>query len=121
MTSPDSTNGPTRVAIVTGGSGGIGQAICRRLAADGMAVTINYAGRPHEAELAVKAISESGGRAIAIRADVADEDQVSQLFDATEESFGCTESTFAAPSLSAGKRPVDFAREDPSSTSHPQW
>ena len=88
MTSPDSTNGPTRVAIVTGGSGGIGQAICRRLAADGMAVTINYAGLPHEAELAVKAISESGGRAIAIRADVADEDQVSQLFDATEESFG---------------------------------
>ena len=36
----------------------------------------------------VKAISESGGRAIAVRADVADENQVSQLFDATEESFG---------------------------------
>jgi 3-oxoacyl-[acyl-carrier protein] reductase len=88
MTSPGSTNGPTRVAIVTGGSGGIGQAICRRLVADGMAVTINYAGRPHEAELIVKAISESGGRAIAVRADVAEEDQVSQLFDTTEESFG---------------------------------
>jgi 3-oxoacyl-[acyl-carrier protein] reductase len=88
MTSPGSTSGPTRVAIVTGGSGGIGQAICRRLATDGMAVTINYSGRPHEAELVVKAISESGGRAIAVRADVADEGQVSQLFDATEESFG---------------------------------
>lgn len=53
-----------------------------------MAVTVNYAGRTDEAELIVKAISESGGRAIAVRADVADEDQVSQLFDATEESFG---------------------------------
>jgi 3-oxoacyl-[acyl-carrier protein] reductase len=73
---------------VTGGSGGIGQAICRRLVADGMAVTVNYAGRTDEAELIVKAISESGGRAIAVRADVADENQVSQLFDATEESFG---------------------------------
>lgn len=88
MANPGSTNGPTRVAIVTGGSGGIGQAICRRLVADGMAVTVNYAGRTDEAELIVKAISESGGRAIAVRADVADEDQVSQLFDATEESFG---------------------------------
>jgi 3-oxoacyl-[acyl-carrier protein] reductase len=82
------TSSIERVAVVTGGSGGIGQAICRRLAADGMAVTINYAGRPQEAELTVKAISESGGRAIAVRADVADEDQVSQLFDTTERSFG---------------------------------
>ena len=88
MANPGSTNGPARVAIVTGGSGGIGQAICRRLVADGMAVTVNYAGRTDEAELIVKAISESGGHAIAVRADVADENQVSQLFDATEESFG---------------------------------
>ena len=42
MANPGSTNGPARVAIVTGGSGGIGQAICRRLVADGMAVTVNY-------------------------------------------------------------------------------
>jgi 3-oxoacyl-[acyl-carrier protein] reductase len=92
MNPPESSGQGTssieRVAVVTGGSGGIGQAICRRLAADGMAVTINYAGRPQEAELIVKAISESGGRAIAVRADVADEDQVSKLFDTTEESFG---------------------------------
>jgi 3-oxoacyl-[acyl-carrier protein] reductase len=90
---PPKSSGPgassiERVAVVTGGSGGIGQAICRRLAADGMAVTINYAGRSQEAELIVKAISESGGRAIAARADVADEDQVSQLFATTEERFG---------------------------------
>lgn len=77
-----------RVAVVTGGSGGIGQAICRRLADDGCAVVINYAGRPAEAERLAKAITDRGGRAIAVRADVADENDVAALFEAAESAFG---------------------------------
>ncbi|MCO5994133.1 SDR family oxidoreductase [Actinoallomurus rhizosphaericola] len=77
-----------RVAVVTGGSGGIGQAICRRLADDGCAVVINYAGRPAEAEGLAKTITDRGGRAIAVRADVADENDVAALFEAAESAFG---------------------------------
>jgi 3-oxoacyl-[acyl-carrier protein] reductase len=78
----------TRVALVTGGSGGIGQAICRRLATDGSSVVVAYAGRETEAEVAVKCITDAGGQAIAVRADVADEVAVDALFDATEDAFG---------------------------------
>jgi NAD(P)-dependent dehydrogenase (short-subunit alcohol dehydrogenase family) len=54
-----------RIAVVTGGSGGIGQAVCQRLADDGCAVVINYAGHPEPAEAQVKKITGGGGRAIA--------------------------------------------------------
>ncbi|MFF2327434.1 MULTISPECIES: SDR family oxidoreductase [unclassified Streptomyces] len=77
-----------RVAIVTGGSRGIGRESAERLASDGFAVVINYAGNRAEAESAIAAITAAGGRAIAFRADVADEVAVSALFDAAEESFG---------------------------------
>ncbi|MFI6803044.1 SDR family oxidoreductase [Streptosporangium canum] len=79
---------PTRVAIVTGGSRGIGRRTVERLAADGFAVVVNYAGNQAEAEAAVAAVTGAGGRAIAVRADVADEDAVAALFDAAEEAFG---------------------------------
>ncbi|WP_031168595.1 SDR family oxidoreductase [Streptosporangium roseum] len=79
---------PTRVAIVTGGSRGIGRRTVERLAMDGFAVVVNYAGNRAEAEAAVAAVTEAGGRAIAVRADVADEDAVAALFDAAEEAFG---------------------------------
>ncbi|MFI7054226.1 SDR family oxidoreductase [Streptosporangium canum] len=79
---------PTRVAIVTGGSRGIGRRTVERLAADGFAVVVNYAGNRAEAEAAVAAVTGAGGRAIAVRADVADEDAVAALFDAAEEAFG---------------------------------
>ncbi|MEV0489813.1 SDR family oxidoreductase [Streptomyces atratus] len=79
---------PRRVAIVTGGSRGIGRASAERLAADGFAVVINYAGNRTEADAAVAAVAAAGGEAIAHRADVADEDAVAALFDAAEEAFG---------------------------------
>jgi len=86
-TSTASTAAP-RVAIVTGGSGGIGRVAAERLAADGLAVVVSYAGNPAPAEEAVRAIEQAGGAAIAVKADVADEAEVAALFDAAEERFG---------------------------------
>ncbi|MEU2838983.1 SDR family oxidoreductase [Streptomyces sp. NPDC007076] len=77
-----------RVAIVTGGSRGIGRESALRLAADGFAVVINYAGNHAEAESAVAAITEAGGQAVAFRADVADGVAVPALFDLAERTFG---------------------------------
>lgn len=77
-----------RVAIVTGGSRGIGRAVAERLAADGMAVAIGYASNQAEASAAVAGIVEKGGRAIAVRADVGDEQSVAALFDAAQQAFG---------------------------------
>ena len=82
-------NGTTdRVAIVTGGSRGIGRAAAERLAADGLAVVIAYVGNQAEADAAVGGIQDAGGRALAVRADVADEAAVVGLFDAAEQHFG---------------------------------
>lgn len=78
----------TRVAVVTGGSRGIGRAAARRLAADGLAVVVAYAGNHTEAHAAVKEVEAVGGRAIAVPADVADETAVGALFDRAEAEYG---------------------------------
>ena len=77
-----------RVAVVTGGSRGIGRAVAERLAADGQAVVVAYASNRDEANATVAAIEESGGKALAVQADVADEAAVAALFDAAEQRFG---------------------------------
>jgi len=79
---------PQRVAIVTGGSKGIGAAIARRLARERFSVTVNYSRSRAEAEAVVAAIEAEQGRAIAFQADVADTNGVRALFDATEAAFG---------------------------------
>ncbi|MEV4969391.1 SDR family oxidoreductase [Streptomyces scopuliridis] len=84
----EQTVSPRRVAILTGGSRGIGRESAERLAADGFAVVLNYAGNTTEAEAAVAAITAAGGRAMAFRADVADETAVAALFDAAEDAYG---------------------------------
>lgn len=68
-----------RVALVTGGSRGIGAAICRRLAASGATVVVGYASQAAAAQTLVQAIVAAGGRAEAVQADVADEAQVQTL------------------------------------------
>lgn len=89
MTEHSSTSETSRrVAVVTGGSRGIGRETAERLAADGYAVVVNYAGNEAEADKTVAAITEAGGEAVAVRADVADETEVAALFDATESTYG---------------------------------
>jgi len=77
-----------KVALVTGGSRGIGAAIVEKLAADGFAVAINYAGRRDDAEALAARIEAAGGKAIALQADVADAAAVQRLYDAVEARFG---------------------------------
>jgi NAD(P)-dependent dehydrogenase (short-subunit alcohol dehydrogenase family) len=79
---------PSGLIIVTGGSRGIGAAICRRLAADGHAVAVNYAADAKAAEATVAEIKKSGGRAQAFQADVADEGQLHRLFEQATQALG---------------------------------
>ncbi|MFF7930349.1 SDR family oxidoreductase [Streptomyces sp. NPDC007940] len=91
-----------RVAIVTGGSRGIGRQIAQRLAADGFSVVVGYAGNKDAADEAVRTIQETGGTAFAARADVADESEVAALFDLAEATYGGVDAVVH----SAGRMPL---------------
>lgn len=77
-----------KVAIVTGSSRGIGRAIALRLAADGFAVVVNYAGNEAMAGQVVQEIEAEGGRAVAVKGDVSNEKDVARLFTTAVETFG---------------------------------
>jgi len=77
-----------RVAIITGASRGIGAAIARRLARDGIAIIVNYATNPEAADEVVSAISAEGGTALAVQADIGSSKGMTNLFDAAEGAFG---------------------------------
>jgi 3-oxoacyl-[acyl-carrier protein] reductase len=81
-------DGEGRVALVTGGSRGIGRAICRELALSGHQVVVNYSSNETAAAEVVAEIEEIGGKAMAVQADVSDETAVTDLFIAIEEAFG---------------------------------
>src|ERR1700676_1233055 len=77
-----------KVALVTGGSRGIGAAIAKRLAADGASVAVTYSKGAEAASSLVKEIERGGGKAIAIQADAADADAVRNAVDRTVSFFG---------------------------------
>ncbi|WP_339471630.1 MULTISPECIES: SDR family oxidoreductase [unclassified Pseudomonas] len=82
------TDNSLKTALVTGGSRGIGQCIAMRLAADGFAVVVNFAHNTAKAEETVAAIQAVGGRAIAVKGDVGNPEDVAALFTAAKEAFG---------------------------------
>lgn len=77
-----------KVALVTGASRGIGRAIAIELAKEGASVAINYAGNVAAAEEVQKIITDMGGKAIILQADVSSEESATQLVDATIEQLG---------------------------------
>jgi len=88
-----------KVALVTGGSSGIGQSIAIRLGEEGANVAINYVGRPegaistkeaieHGVEICMKKMAEAGGRPILVAADVSDEQAVTEMFDRVMSEYG---------------------------------
>src|ERR1700691_4919316 len=77
-----------KVALVAGGSRGIGAAIAKRLAKDGASVAITYAKDDKAASAVVKAIERDGGKAVAIQADAADAEAVKSAVEKTVATFG---------------------------------
>jgi 3-oxoacyl-[acyl-carrier protein] reductase len=77
-----------KVAVVTGASKGIGAAIATHLAAEGAAVVVNYASSKTGADKVVATITSSGGKAIAVQADVSKKADIGKLFAETKKAYG---------------------------------
>ena len=90
----DSTEDPkaatrtTRVALITGASGGIGRAVAEKLGAAGMAVGVHYAGNVERAQQSADAVIAAGGQATLVSGDVADQQAVIKMFDDLEAAYG---------------------------------
>jgi 3-oxoacyl-[acyl-carrier protein] reductase len=77
-----------KVAVVTGASKGIGASIAKHLAAEGASVVVNYASSKEGADKVVAEITSAGGKAVAVKANVAKKAEIEQLFAETKNAFG---------------------------------
>lgn len=95
-----------KVAVVTGASKGIGASIAKHFAAEGAKVVVNYASSKDGADKVVKTITDNGGTAIAIQADVSNEADVARLFDQTRKAFGALD-ILVNNAVSQGYAPIE--------------
>ncbi|RFZ89921.1 SDR family oxidoreductase [Mucilaginibacter conchicola] len=100
-----------KVAIVTGSSKGIGASIAKHFAAAGAKVVINYASSKESADKVVRDITENGGIAIAVQADVSNEADVNRLFEETQKTFGKLD-ILVNNAVSQGYAPVEQISAD---------
>jgi len=101
-----------KVALITGGSRGIGRAIAERLGRDGASVAIGYVARKEKAAEVVGSIEESGGRAIAVKADIAKVAEIKQLFKKTLTQFGKIDILVNSAGIRISKMAVDITEND---------
>ncbi len=101
-----------QTAIVTGANTGIGKAVALALADEGAQVVVNYVSNKDQASEVVKEITDSGGGAIAVQADVSKEDQVSNMFAKAKETFGSLHILVNNAGLQRDAKFVDMTLED---------
>lgn len=101
-----------KVAVVTGASRGIGRAIALRLAADGARVVVNYAQQHDAAHATVQDISDAGGQAVAVQADIVSRIAIRQLFDSTLHHYGRLDILVANAGFAVFKPLADITEED---------
>jgi 3-oxoacyl-[acyl-carrier protein] reductase len=96
-----------KVAVVSGGSGGIGRAVCLRLAAEGFAVVVGYHSEQERARAVVELIEEAGGRAVAVAADLRDHATAATLVERAVGTFGGISALINAASPRIGAKSFD--------------
>ena len=101
-----------RTAIVTGGSGGIGGGICRRLAIDGFNVVVHFGSDQDAANAVVAEIKRKNGQAIAIGASITVETEVKQLFEKAHAEFGGVDVVVANAGTMVGRLVADCSTDD---------
>jgi len=101
-----------RVALVTGGSRGIGRAIAIELAKEGANIIVNFKSHPDAAEEVVRLIREVGRKAISIQADVAHDDEVKDMVKKAKEEFGGIDVLVNNAALHRGGRIQKLSPED---------
>lgn len=101
----------SRVALISGGSGGIGAATVRRLATDGWDISFSYRGDEQSARQVEKAGSELGVRVTAVRADVTDAAEVRSWFRRAEDELGCVAAVVSCAGITSD-RPLTLTADD---------
>ena len=99
-----------QVVVITGGSRGIGRASALRVAAEGATVVVNYKRNEEAARTVVAEIERRGGRALPVRADVAEADDVSKMFETVKAEYGRVDALVANAAATAFKPLVDIRK-----------